>query len=322
MRAFDADEDESLTIDEILAAAPGSTAPVAAEAPIVWRAAKDTQEPDGVWSIALGKSSQKVELRDVVATAFEPLADDARRIRYRDGTISLGPLNAGPAARFSSTREFYLAPFKSAVGDKGDKQFLERKEIEDDPALAFLAGLFAHADRNGDNRLTLAELEAFLDLIEAGLRAQVVITVRDQGKNLFLLLDENQDGKLDLRELTRAARALPLARRASEGVEPKFLSRSDIPRQVTISIEQGPASKTFGPVLLSGAAKPSAKAKAKSPAARGPNWFQAMDRNGDGYLSPREFFGPPETFAALDADGDGFISVEEAERADGKGKKR
>ena len=51
------------------------------------------------------------------------------------------------------------------------------------------------------------------------------------------------------------------------------------------------------------------------PARRGPRWFQAMDRNGDGYLSPREFLGSPARFRELDADGDGRISVAEAERA-------
>jgi hypothetical protein len=41
-----------------------------------------------------------------------------------------------------------------------------------------------------------------------------------------------------------------------------------------------------------------------------------MDRNGDGYVSRREFLGPEELFHKLDADGDGLISAEEAERFD------
>jgi Ca2+-binding EF-hand superfamily protein len=39
--------------------------------------------------------------------------------------------------------------------------------------------------------------------------------------------------------------------------------------------------------------------------------FKAMDKNGDGKLSPEEFTGPKPRFARLDTDHDGFITVEE-----------
>ena len=41
-----------------------------------------------------------------------------------------------------------------------------------------------------------------------------------------------------------------------------------------------------------------------------------MDRNGDGFVSRREFPGSNELFNKIDADGDGLISVEEAIKAD------
>jgi hypothetical protein len=53
---------------------------------------------------------------------------------------------------------------------------------------------------------------------------------------------------------------------------------------------------------------------------RGPDWFRALDRNGDGYVSRDEFLGTKEAFDKLDRDGDGLISPEEAEAA-GKEKK-
>jgi Ca2+-binding EF-hand superfamily protein len=46
----------------------------------------------------------------------------------------------------------------------------------------------------------------------------------------------------------------------------------------------------------------------------GPLWFQKMDRNGDGDISPREFLGTDEDFRKIDADGDGLISSAEAGR--------
>jgi hypothetical protein len=48
----------------------------------------------------------------------------------------------------------------------------------------------------------------------------------------------------------------------------------------------------------------------------GPLWFQKMDRNHDGDVSPREFLGPFEQFKKIDADGDGLIDAKEADRAD------
>jgi hypothetical protein len=48
----------------------------------------------------------------------------------------------------------------------------------------------------------------------------------------------------------------------------------------------------------------------------GPLWFRKMDRNGDGFVSRREFPGSDEMFNRIDTDGDGLISVEEAIKAD------
>ena len=46
----------------------------------------------------------------------------------------------------------------------------------------------------------------------------------------------------------------------------------------------------------------------------GPAWFVAMDRNNDGDVSRREFLGDEAEFRRLDTDGDGLISRAEAEK--------
>ena len=70
-----------------------------------------------------------------------------------------------------------------------------------------LARLFDAADRNGEGKPTLAELQAFPDLVELGVGCHAVVTVSDRGQNLFDLIDA--DGRLDLGELIRAGRTLP-----------------------------------------------------------------------------------------------------------------
>ena len=51
------------------------------------------------------------------------------------------------------------------------------------------------------------------------------------------------------------------------------------------------------------------------PRADVPAWFTAMDKNGDGDVSLREFLGSIELFRKLDKNGDGLISLDEARAA-------
>jgi Ca2+-binding EF-hand superfamily protein len=44
-----------------------------------------------------------------------------------------------------------------------------------------------------------------------------------------------------------------------------------------------------------------------------PAWLKAMDGNGDGEISPREFLGTREQFTALDKNGDGYLDSSEAQ---------
>jgi Ca2+-binding EF-hand superfamily protein len=197
---------------------------------------------------------------------------------------------------FRSTREFLVAQLEAALGTA---KSLTRAEIENDPTLSGLAGLFNYADRNGDNRLTLDELSAYLDLLEKGIQAQLWIKVADRAQNLLPYLDANGDGRLSLHELTHF----------------KLLGKkglSGLPRQFQIQFT-GPADMLWGGVRLP--RQVTAPPSKIEPVAPAPPWFVALDRNKDGYLSPREFLGPPALFEKLDTNHDGLISVEEARQA-------
>jgi Ca2+-binding EF-hand superfamily protein len=205
---------------------------------------------------------------------------------------------------FDATREFYLSLFQASAGDQ---QWLDKKQIEDDIGLQPLAELFDVADRDGDGKLARIELEAFLDLVERGVNCRVCVTLTDRGRNLFDQLDQDGDGRLDRDELLRAAQVLG---------RPNTLRREDLPRQWRLTAREGAGLKSFGPVAL--AVAPRGAGKVTAAEARGPRWFQALDRNRRGFLTPRDFLGPLDLFQRLDRDGDGRITVEEADRATGK----
>jgi Ca2+-binding EF-hand superfamily protein len=155
-----------------------------------------------------------------------------------------------------------------------------------------LAWLTPIADRDGDGRLDRKELDAWLDLQAQIARGQVLATVLD-GAGLFELLDTNHDGALSARELRTAWDRLKEAGCVTGGA----FDRTKLPRVLLATASRGyPQSLAID-------------------ARRGPDWFRAMDRNGDGDVSRREFTGPPEVFDRLDLDRDGLLSPEEAEKA-------
>ncbi len=193
---------------------------------------------------------------------------------------------ADPAAGPREAGRFLLAQLHAAGGT------LTRRQLDADPALAALAEFLDPADRDGDGTLTAAELGAFLALLAEGVACQWVLTLTADADSWFETCDADDDGRLDRHELATLA------------------DRSSGSPTCVLTFGGGPVASQFGPLRLP-AAPP---AKRPPVAAGGPAWFRALDRNGDGYLSPAEWVGPPAAFRKLDADGDGRVSVAEASR--------
>ncbi len=123
--------------------------------------------------------------------------------------------------------------------------------------------------------------------------------VAPPARGWFERLDANGDGQLSLPELRAAWDRLADA----DAMERGDLSLPDAAAtHYTFTLQPGDVSE-HGVRLRRPATR----------ATRGPTWFVAMDRNGDGYVSREEFLGPDKEFARLDRDGDGLISPEEAE---------
>lgn len=200
-------------------------------------------------------------------------------------------------------RQFYEQQFRNA--DTAKKGVLDRKQAMSGQ---FLGQIFNLVDRDGDDKITEKELKAYLDMQTDGANSQLQATISDEGRSLFDVLDANGDGSLSIRELrTSWARMKPLAK--SDG----GLSRPDITRRLEMSLGQMQRFRrtiVTRNVLAVGSMRSS-----------GPLWFQKMDRNRDGDISPREFVGSEEDFRKLDADGDGLISSNEARQFEEKLKK-
>ena len=154
--------------------------------------------------------------------------------------------------------------------------------------------LTAIADRNTDGQLSEPEFSGWLDLQEQIAKGQVLLTLIDRGHGLFESLDADHDGSLSTRELRNAWGQLKTA----GSVTNNLFDQSKLPRYFLGTVSHGHPLMPLG-----------------KPTRHAPNWFQAMDRNGDGDLSRREFTGSADVFNRLDHNQDGLIDGIEAAKA-------
>jgi EF hand len=148
-------------------------------------------------------------------------------------------------------------------------------------------------------------MNAALILFEELWRGHALLAVKDRGVLLFGNLDASGDGRLGLRELRDAGERLASFDRNGDGQ----VKAAEVPHRFELSLSQAPVP---GGLAVRGEIDDPMASTARPVAAAGPHWFQQMDRNHDGDLSPREFLGPFDAFERLDADRDGLIDAREA----------
>jgi len=279
--------------------------------------------PDLELTVRLSAKGQPAEVELNGKKGESPL--DAN-VKARDGGVSLdlGVVNVqvrpGPeAVRPHGLEQVHLRVVGDTMDrlDTGKKGYLDEADVRNN---GFLRGAFKMIDRDGDGKVTEKELRAFYqqtgDLQARASACCVSLVFIDEGRGLFDLLDADGDGRLSVRELRQAPKLLDRLDKEGKG----YVARSDVPGAWRLLVRRGAAGgigfSGFGTFGGGGnLAVEAVPPPAKEPTA-GPLWFRMMDRNGDGYVSRREFLGSDELFQKIDLDGDGLISVEEAIKAD------
>jgi Ca2+-binding EF-hand superfamily protein len=238
--------------------------------------------------------------------------DDGVTLQLGKSQLDLGGVRAGSVAFAVNVRDQIKNQFRRA--DRENKGYVERKDLGRGN---IFFDSFDLIDRDGDGKITEKELMVWFDQMESlrGLvnRSCVSIAVSNHGKGLFELLDTNGDGKLSIRELRKAPSVLERL-----GCSGDKLAREDVPRRFRGGLALGPngGQDPLGRQAIVVTRANNNIRRAGPTPARGPLWFQKMDRNRDGDVSRKEFLGTDEQFRAIDTDGDGLISVEEAEAYD------
>jgi Ca2+-binding EF-hand superfamily protein len=237
----------------------------------------------------------------------KPLPSEVHVQRLSEGDIeiAIGELSLefhadGGEQAAQNAMNYYTGLFQAA--DKDNNKYLEKPEVKDHGPLSTL---FDVMDSDGDGKLYMKEVDAFVDQQTRAARSQMVLSVADQGRAIFAIIDLNRDRRLSVREIRDAVTRVASWDRNGDG----HIRSDEIPHHYEMAIGRGQIAAVGAPAIAV-ARMNSAPASRAEPA--GPSWFRKMDRNSDGDISRREFLGPRADFERLDGDHDGLINAEEA----------
>jgi Ca2+-binding EF-hand superfamily protein len=134
-----------------------------------------------------------------------------------------------------------------------------------------------------------------------------VLHVNSSQGDLFEIFDATRDRRLGVRDFRSAAERLRRWDQDGDGE----LSLAELPHHFRLTFARGDMNLPGLPRFV----QPGGQTGIVQSMGRGPKWFQKMDRNHDGDLSPAEFLGELDAFRKLDSDGDGLLDAREAAAA-------
>ena len=265
-------------------------------------------------SVKANTSNVKVAI-DREASAFCKPAANQKFGEYSlviDGLPLKVTALGGSANDRRNTQGFLGQTFVMSDGDRN--QYLDESEFPGVIEALNRSGVraeFAAVDLDGDGMVTREEVFSFARRDQMAVASRVEVSVRQDGKTLFGLLDQNSDRRLSAREVRSGGEVLTTY---DFNQDNKFAD-SELGTEFVLAISLGrPAFRResgqtnmmsmqmgAGDAILPG-----------SESLRGPEWFRRMDRNQDGDVSPREFLGTAQQFVQIDGDSDRLISADEA----------
>jgi Ca2+-binding EF-hand superfamily protein len=264
--------------------------------------------------ISLNSNDNSGKLALATGEAFLPKGVSATQVNDQsiqfgagNAQVTINQVNGARVMMNSGAGQYYLQLYRS-TSLRLKKQFLTREDLKDGNG-RLLDGIFPLADDNADEKLTEDEITGFISFLSSGKSLNLSLSIQKEGRGLFQLLDANKDNRISLRELLNGWNQLKQADQNNDG----YFTEGEVARQFNVALSQGSPYYGFqggGAVIIRqpGMANPVPRV-----AAKGPLWFQRMDVNGDGDVSPREFLGSREVFDRLDTNNDGLLESQEAE---------
>lgn len=270
---------------------------------------------------------------DVVFSSV-PAGPAAAQLRTSDGGLPVGftvrHLGAGQVeVEVGVTRIDIQCDPGTNAQDAARRNLIERFEAADTSQDGYLDGaeangedgqpgpfaaLYRPLDRDGDGKLTRAELDEAITQQAAATRAKLTLNATNEGRSVFGLLDRNGDRRLGAREVMDAGGRLAASDRDDDGrVVP-----DEVTQQIHLTLTRGDLTPLFvvpGVNLVAATGQRAVVSSAPGDPAAGPSWFRKMDRNHDGDVSRREFLGTHPQFDRLDLNRDGLLAPAEAEAA-------
>lgn len=202
-----------------------------------------------------------------------------------------------------------------AVGDEDKNGYLTEEEfpgVQQRLAQNGMNAQFADADLDGDEMLQRNELKMFIERDAIATQSRIEVSIRQDGKTLFKLLDKNTDRRLSHRELLEGFDALL----EYDLDKDERVTESELGTAYALDIGLGQTDALRMDTMMQGNGMGMQSTDAILPGVAnldGPEWFRRMDRNQDRDVSLREFLGPHDIFTSLDKNKDGLLNAEEAE---------